>query len=418
MTRLASRPLGPLAFWPLLLACNVTSPSTTGGADLPARGDCPRGLAVVSSDFQSSEVALLEPDGSVASAAFMSSASSTASNLAAPLSGDLQAAASRSRESELVLVDRFGTNVLTFVDAKTAAVRAQLPIGTGFDANPQDYLEVSEHQAYVPRLSENKEPGREPFDSGSDLLLIDPAEPSIVGSLPMPRREGFFPNPVAVARIGELVLVTLQHARSDFSGMADSELVAIDIADGSLRYRLTLTGLQNCGRVEASSDQRRLVVACASYVDPRGASADVASSGIVVLDATREPPQELRRFTAPELVGGPLQSSIELVDDDLLLFKTQTALGAQQDNQLLSLRLSTAETELLATAARDASGAGFGIAFLGSSCQAVCGDPCLVADASRGRLLRLRLQGGRLVDDGEVRIDGAGLPPTDITPFW
>jgi hypothetical protein len=413
-----ARLAGFLAPWPWLLACNVEPATTTGGADLPARGDCPRGVAVVSSDFQSSEVALLAPDGAVASPAFLSSASSDASNLAAPLSGDLDAAASRSRANELVLIDRFGTNVLTFVDARTASVRAQLPIGTGFDSNPQDYLEVSEHKAYVPRLSENREPGREPFDFGSDLLLIDPAEPTVVGSLPMPHREGFLPNPVALAELGELVLVTLQHARPDFSGMADSELVAVDTRDDTLRYRLTLTGLQNCGRVEVSPDRTRLLVACASYVDPRGQSLDASSSGIVWLDATSEPPQELRRFSAQQLASGAIQSSIELVTNDLLLFKTQTALGAEQDNQLMSLRLSSGKVEVLAGAARDPSGAGFGIAFLGMSCDMGCGDPCLIADASRGRLLRLRLDGESLVEDGDVRIDGAGLQPTGITPFW
>lgn len=412
-------PLGPVAPWLfLLVACNVTPATTTGGADLPARGDCPRGLAVVSSDFQSSEVALLSPDGAVRSQAFLSSASSNASNLAAPLSGDLEAAASRSRDNELVLIDRFGTNVLSFVDAKTAAVRAQLPIGTGFDSNPQDYLEVSEHKAYVPRLSENRDAGREPFDVGSDLLLVDPVVPSIIGSLPMPHQAGFFPNPVALAQLGELVLVTLQHARPDFSGMADSEIVAVDTRDDSLRYRLTLSGLQNCGRVELSPDRRRLVVACASYVDPRGESTDVSKSGIVVLDAVREPPEELQRFSALELSGGAVQSSLELVTDDLLLFKTQTALGAEHDNQLLSLSLSSGRVVLLASAARDVSGAGFGIAFLGMSCQAGCGDPCLVADASRGRIVRLHVLDERLVEDEEIRINGAGLPPTGITPFW
>ncbi len=419
MIRRLPRPLGPSTLWPLLLlACNVTPATTTGGVDLPARGDCPRGLAVVSSDFQSSEIALLSPDGAVRSPAFLSSASSNASNLAAPLSGDLEAAPSRSRENELVLIDRFGTNVLSFVDAKTAAVRAQLPIGTGFDSNPQDYLEASEHKAYVPRLSENRDPGREPFDFGSDLLLVDPALPSIIGSLPMPHQEGFFPNPAALAQLGELVLVTLQHARPDFSGMADSEIVAVDTRDDSLRYRLTLSGLQNCGRVEISPDRRRLVVACASYVDPRGQSADVSKSGLVVLDATQEPPEELQRFSALELAGGAIQSSLELVTDDLLLFKTQTALGAEQNNQLLSLRLSSGRAELLASAARDVDGAGFGIAFLGMSCDVECGDPCLVADASRGRILRLRVRDETVVEDGEVRIDGAGLPPTGLTPFW
>src|SRR6185295_3674277 len=98
----------------LLLGCNVTAASTTGGVDLPALGDCPRGVAVVSNDFLSSEIALLDPAGNVKSAAFLSSASAAATNLAAPLSGDIRVASARSRPGELVVVDRFGTDVLTF----------------------------------------------------------------------------------------------------------------------------------------------------------------------------------------------------------------------------------------------------------------------------------------------------------------
>ena len=174
----------------LLVGCNVTPAQVTGGVDLPARGDCPRGLAVVSSDFQSSEIALLTPTGDVKSPAFMSSASTTASGLAAPFSGDLGVATARSRPGELVIVDRFGTNVLSFVDTQSGAVRAQLPVGTGFEANPQDYLEVSEHEAFVPRLGQNRSPGRERVDAGSDLLISDPRVRVITGSVPMPQRRG------------------------------------------------------------------------------------------------------------------------------------------------------------------------------------------------------------------------------------
>jgi hypothetical protein len=402
----------------LLAACNVSPAVTTGGADLPSRGECPRGLALVSSDFLSSELALLAPDGSVASAAFMSSASGPASGVAAPLSGDLSVRASSTRPNELVLVDRFGTNVLTFVDAATAVVRAQLPIGTGFESNPQDYLELDEHRAYVPRLTENTAPGREPFDAGSDLLIVDPSQPEIVGSLPMPRLPGYLPNPVAVISYDDVLLVTLQHARPDYSGMSDSELVAVDVADESIRYRLPLVGLQNCGRAELSPSGALLVVACASFIDPRGEAPDPAGSGIVWLDASQEPPRELGRWSGRELVGGPIQASLELVNDELLLFKSQTALGAQADNQLFSLQLSSGKTELLATAARGASGQGYGIAFGGMSCRAACGDPCLVTDASRGRVLRFHHADERLERGDDIALEGAGLPPLGLTPFW
>jgi hypothetical protein len=402
----------------LLWACNVSPAATTGGADLPARGACPRGLAVVSSDFQSSEVALLEPGGAVRSAAFASSASTEASNLAAPLSGDLEAAFGQSRLNELVLIDRQGTNVLTFIDVLTAEVRAQLPVGTGFESNPQDYLELDPHLAFVPRLGENARPGREPFDAGSDLLIIDPSAAVITGSLPMPRVDGFLPNPVAVKAVADDVLVTLRHATSDFSALADSEIVAFSAADQRLRYRLTLPGLRNCGAVEASPSGQVLAVACSSHLDRNGAAKDVKSSGIVLLDPSRSPPVELARFAALDLVGGPIQSGVELVNEHLLLFKSQTALGAAADNQLFALDLQRGTVQLLATAERAEDARGFGIALGGMSCRAACGDPCFVADASRGELLRFDVAGDALVAGAPVRIGGAGLPPVGLTQFW
>lgn len=402
----------------LLLGCNVTPGRVTGGVELPERGDCPRGSAVVSSDFLSSELALLAPNGDVKSAAFMSSASTAATNLAAPFSGDLSVASARSRPGELVVIDRFGTNVLTFVDTRTAVVRAQLPVGTGFEANPQDYLELSEHEAFVPRLSENASPGRERFDSGSDLLIVDPSVPEIIDSLPMPRKAGYRPNPVGVTQLGGDVLVTLHHARADYSGMAESELVAVTIAEPRVRYRVPLTGFVNCGRAELSPSRERVLVACSAFVDRQGAVAEPRQSGMLLLDALSDPVRELARFSALDLVQEPIQASLEFVSEHVVLFKTQTALGAEHDNRLFSLDLETGETALLATAARDDSGLGIGIAFGAMSCRAGCGDPCLVADKSRGKLLRFELRGSSLEPLADVVIHGAGLPPTGITPFW
>jgi hypothetical protein len=402
----------------LLLGCNVTAASTTGGADLPERGDCPRGLAVVSNDFLSSEIALLDPTGAVKSSAFLSSASTAATDLAAPLSGDIGVATSRSRPGELVVIDRFGTDVLTFVDTRTAVVRAQLPIGTGFEANPQDYLELNEHQALVPRLGENTTPGRQPFDTGSDLLVVDPSIPAIVDAWPLPRKDGYLPNPVAVMLLRDDVLVTLHHARANFSGMAEGELVAFSTADQRLRYRLPLSGLVNCGRAELSPSGDILAVACSAYLDRKGAAPEPATSGLVLLNARLDPPVELARFAALDLVQGPIQSSVEFVSERVLLFKTQTAVGAEHDNQLFSLDLETGTATLLATAARAQGGLGFGIAFGGMSCGASCGDPCFVADRSRGKLLRFRVHGDDLTADADVALEGAGLPPADVTPFW
>jgi hypothetical protein len=402
----------------LLVGCNVTAASTTGGADLPSRGECPRGLAVVSSDYLSSEIALLTPEGDTASAAFLSSASTRTSGLAAPISGDVGVASARPGARELVVVDRFGTDVLSFVDTKTAQVRAQLPIGTGFEANPQDYLEIDEHTAFVPRLGENRRPGREPFDTGSDVLVIDPSVPKITGSVAMPRKQGFLPNPSEISRLGDDVLVTLVHSSSDFLAMADSELVALSAKHAEVRYQLPLVGLKNCGRAELSPSGARLALACSGFIDRQGNVPEPEASGLVLLDATTDPPSEVQRFSALELLQQPLQGSVEFVDERRVLIKTQTAIGGGQDNALYVLELETGATQRLAKAGRNAAGAGYGIALGGMHCDRDCGTLCWVADASRGQLLTFSVSAHDVKPAEAVTTGGAGLPPIGVTPLF
>ncbi len=411
--------LGSVWGVPLLLACNVLPGGTTGGVDQSASAGCPRGIVAMQSDFQSSELALLSPEGAVESVAFMSSASTETSGVAAPLSGDVVVGSSPTDSGEIVLVDRLGTNVVSFVDPKTARVRAQLPVGTGFESNPQGYVEVSAHKAYVPRLGQNARPGRQAFDAGSDLLLLDPSVPEIIGSLPMPVKSGFLPNPAAVTVFGDSVLVVLQHARPDYSAMAEAEIVAFSGLDESLLYRAPLLGLKNCGRVEPAPSGQFLAIACSAFVDRKGAVDDLSASGIVLLDPTEQPPRELRRFTASELVGVPIQASLEFVTDDLLLFKSQTALGAEQNNQLFSLGLESGVVTLLATANPSDAGLGYGVALGGMCCLPGCTATCLVTDASRGTLLRFVLNAaGSLQGPESFAIGGAGLPPISLIPYF
>jgi hypothetical protein len=138
----------------------------------------------------------------------------------------------------------------------------------------------------------------------------------------------------------------------------------------------------------------------------------------LLLDPSTKPPRIQQRLSAVELIGEPVQSSLEFASDDLLLFKSQTALGAAQDNRLFVLDLASGEVQPLATAARDEVGAGYGIALGGMSCAPGCGSPCLVADASRGKLLRFELREGRLQELFSIELGGAGLPPKSVAAYW
>src|SRR5690606_35822633 len=82
--------------------------------------------------------------GETQSASIISTASSETDGLAFALSGDVALPSAPADSGHLVLLDRFGTNVVSWIDPATAEVVSQLPVGTGFESNPQDYVEFGE----------------------------------------------------------------------------------------------------------------------------------------------------------------------------------------------------------------------------------------------------------------------------------
>src|SRR5258708_24973637 len=114
----------------LLTACGVRTPATnTGGAHNDA-GPCGRGVAVVTSDYMSWSVSLLDLEGNVISPSVISSASAT-TGLSAPLSGDVVLPSTPAHGDTLVLIDSYRASILTWVDVKSGAVRGQLSVSTG-----------------------------------------------------------------------------------------------------------------------------------------------------------------------------------------------------------------------------------------------------------------------------------------------
>ena len=107
-----------------LSACDV-EPIASGSGGV----DADHGLVALLGDYTSVQVALLGPDGQVLSASFLSSGSAPTSGLAFAFSGDTVLPSSPSPSGEVVLIDRFGTNVLSWANPRTAEVRTQLVVG-------------------------------------------------------------------------------------------------------------------------------------------------------------------------------------------------------------------------------------------------------------------------------------------------
>jgi hypothetical protein len=402
-----------------LSACGVESLDRgTGGVDLVGTAECPAGVTAILSDYLSTQVALLAPDGTPASESFISSGSTKASQAAAPLSGDVVAPSNRSASDEVVLIDRYGTNVVTWVDERTARVRAQLPIGTGFESNPYDYLELADGRAYVARFGENQSPGDEPFDQGGDLLVLDSNLPEILGRVelradadPLPAR------PSALALVGEHVWVTLGRSSVDFETQGDGELVGVDPTSDRVVFRHTLEGLAGCGRAALSPSGDTVAIACTGEIDFDGNLEDPARSGVVLLDATLTPPVELLRIDAYEILGSSPQSDLEFASERVLLGKTQTPLGGEGNNRLFSLDLDDERFELLREASSGDNGLGFGLAFGSLYCNVRCSSVCLLADIEAGLVRRFDAAAG-LAELEPVRVGvSSGLPPVGLGPF-
>jgi hypothetical protein len=424
------RTLLPVAVAAALCACNAPAPpGSTGGTTQPP-GECGRGLVVIETDYQSTNVSLVGLDLAVLSSSFISSATDDPA-LSASLSGDVIPPTMTQSGSEIVLLDRYPAAVLTWVDVASAHVRAQLRVGTGFASNPQDYVLRAADKAYVTRYGQNPAPGAEPFDLGSDVLVIDPRTPAIVGRIDLQLAVageplGVLPNPNRMLLSGDRLFVLLSPYSADFVQAADARLVTIDTTTDAIVDVLPLTGKQGCLGLALSADETRIAVGCSGAW--RGSSTPLLDeSGLVLLSlaaggggaggsgAGGALPSVLARFDASELGDQPLGFAVDFADADHVLFTAfgrvaQGAEAAQQD-LLGELELGTRELQILLRGQQQPF-------TLGEVRCAAPGAGCFVADAEQGLLRRFAGDGPWLTLAQSVApAPEIGLPPRLVGRF-
>jgi hypothetical protein len=238
-------------------------------------------MVLVASDYRSTNVALRDATGSSLSRSLISTASAAA-GVSFALSGDVVLPSeSVAPSGEVVLVDRYGTNVLTFVDPVSSTVRAQLPVGCGFESNPQDVLPIGSTRALVTRFGTDPRPGDVPFDGGDDVLVIDPSVPRIERRVVLPLKEGVPARPGSLTRDGDRVYVNLRRLSSDFDRAVDGDLAVLSAVTGELEGLVPLPGLRNCGKPVFSA-LGKVALACAGVFDPARSRFDSVGAAIVV----------------------------------------------------------------------------------------------------------------------------------------
>jgi hypothetical protein len=411
-------------------ACNLESrdvsqlnePTPVTSQLLPERfepSSCSRGVAVVLSDYVSSQIALCDPQGNTLNGSFISSGSSRTNGLAFAISGDVVLPSAPSPSGRLVLLDRFGTNVISWFDVERQAPLGQLPVGTGFESNPQDYLEIDERLAFISRWGEDALPGDTELDGGGDVLVIDTRVPAIETRIAMPVADGLPARPGSMLRLGDEVLVSLERVASDYSRTGEAMLVGVDIGSQAVAWVQTLTGLKACGRPTLSPAGDRLALVCTGALDPAGNIEDLGQSVVLILDPATRPPRELVRFPAASIAAEPLQARVTFASDQTILLSTQTPLNAATHNRWLAFDLTTQEVSELSVASPNTDGSGKGIVYGGVACDPGCSDVCLLADKDQGVLQRVQLR----ADGGFERLapveveDDVGLPPAVLSAF-
>lgn len=294
--------------------------AASGGEAGMLAGPTTRGYVVIDTDYQSTNVSLVSNDDQVASSSFISS-SSAKPGLSAALSGDVVLPTLLVPSDEIVLIDR-SVAVLSWVNLETASVRAQLSVATGSkNANPHDYVPYAAHTAYVTRYEPNLDSGKEPFDGGNDVLVIDPSVPKITGRIDMTpalagEPAGFYPRADRAVIAGGKLRVTADGFNADFMKYVDGRIVTIDPDTNAITQTLVFAGMTSCANIAVSPDGRELALGCNGYYfdDPADGFPD---SGIIIV-SVGDALTETKRLTSKAL-GIDQVSTLEWSGPDTLV---------------------------------------------------------------------------------------------------
>lgn len=245
-----------LALAGALVAC--AEPASCPPADLaPLTGE--PAYAFVASDYASSAIGILDAEGDVLREAWIDSGT-IAPRIVPAVSGDVVLGSTPLAPCVLTVIDRSGTDVLTFLDAcaEDEVVLGQLDVGPTFYANPQDAIAIDDTRALVSRSEPNRRPDAPELERGNDLLVVDWRAPRILSRIdlgPLDHVDGerayARPERLALLENGAARVVVAGLARLTGSFSAGPGAVAlIDLATLEPRA-LELEGLANCREVDA-----------------------------------------------------------------------------------------------------------------------------------------------------------------------
>jgi hypothetical protein len=223
--------------------------------------------AVVTSDYVSTAIALLDADGALLDEAWLDSGT-TAVGLSATLNGDVVLPSAPLRDGTLTLIDRAFTDVVTRVTLSHPAERVQAEVrassaSIGWSPNPHDLAGRVTDRFVLTRFAANELPDAPLLDRGDDVVELDLASRAVVSRVDLsalgvelpPRRPGDPPEhvnarPDGLARAGTRYLVGLARLSLDFQRAGPGAVALVDV-DAGTAASVPLDGLSVCGEVRA-----------------------------------------------------------------------------------------------------------------------------------------------------------------------
>jgi hypothetical protein len=385
------------------------------------------GYAVLSSDFSSSSIAMLDADFVPIDESWLNSGT-TYPGLVATLSGDVVLPTRQAGDGTVAVIDRFFTDVVTRFFAPSGNLNGQLRTqgdtgDSGFSSNPQDFIFVDPDSAWVPRYESNLDPAAIPENQGNDLFEVNPSDMSATGaridlsSFDTTATVGtgdeavdvdVFARPSRGVLVGSRIVVGLDRISANFDAAGLGMVAVVDLEDESVEG-LELPGLKSCGRtVPVPGEPSKLVVACVGFAQPFGDEPQVrASSGISLLDVGED--------------GVTIEELWPVADDpeSAIAINFAVAIDAQRVVAVASGNFATTSDRLylvdLATGAQELVHQSSDSFVIGESAYDPDSEMLYVPDAAENAVLEFAVEEGSFVEVGAVVIaPGIGLPPTKV----
>ncbi len=407
-----------------LMAC-VAACSGPGARCPAADLQTPRAtpaFALVTSDYASGAIALLDEGGELLTEAYLDSGSASA-GLASALSGDVSLPTESPAPGRLIWLDRFGVDVVgeaRFADGRArqlATTPSAIAGEAAYRANPHDVLPLPDGRWAVSRYEPNLAGDARELDRGDDLLLLEPTTGELVGRVGLEALDTNVEGPGGVTRSyarpdrmllrGGRLVVGLARLSADFRVAAPGAIALVDVESGEITPS-SLPGLIGCGELApARDDETRFFVACVgpTFSDVAGrrvgagvASLRVAASGPAVLEWI------WRAEEHPELP--PPTHALMPLEDDVVFVASMGDAGSGEPDRLLRLSLRDATGDVVYTSAEAFT--------LGPGALSRDGMLLLVPDASAG-VLRFTLTGEELSSPSVLDASPCRrLPPREL----